>query len=86
MKEYWIDFSGCVKVEADNANEAESKFWSATSPFRAMEGFSNDVWDVDAVEEVVDFPSTINNPNAPNLQDLEDFWNDKLYSFLFLTG
>jgi len=80
MKEYWIDFSGYVKVEAENADEAERKFWDAVNtkcPFLAKDGFNDDVWDLDATEEVTNFPSAINNPNAPNLQDIEDFWNDK---------
>lgn len=98
MKEYWIDFSGYVKVEAENADEAERKFWgtiNTNNPFLRC-GFSEDVWDLDATEEVsddiyngwhkenvVDFlldredEPTFKNPNAPNLQDIEDFWNDK---------
>lgn len=96
MKEYWIDFSGYVKIEAENEKEAEYKFWHAKSPFRSVEGFSEDVWGLDGIEEVsndpyngwnkenvVDFlldredEPTFKNPNAPNLQDIEDFWNDK---------
>ena len=76
MKEFWIDFSGYVKVEAENGDEAERKFWHAKSPFRGAEGFSDDVWDIDATTEV-DEISTIDNPNKPTLQDIEDFWNDK---------
>lgn len=79
MKKFWIDFSGYVTVEAENADEAERKFWHAINtkcPFLTWGGFSDDVWDVDATTEV-DEISTIDNPNAPNLQDIEDFWNDK---------
>lgn len=79
MKEFWIDFSGYLKVEADNADEAERKFWHAINtkcPFLGKDGFSDDVWDVDATQEVNEIPA-IDNPNAPNLQDIEDFWNDK---------
>ena len=99
MKEYWIDFSGYLKVKAKNADEAERKFWDAVNnncPFSIYQGFSDDVWDLDATEEVtddlyngwnkenvVDFlldkedKPTFGNLNAPNLQDIEDFWNDK---------
>lgn len=57
MKEFWIDFSGYLKVEAENADEAERKFWHAINtkcPFLARDGFSDDVWDLDATEEVSD--------------------------------
>ncbi len=57
MKEYWIDFSGYLKVEAENADEAERKFWNAVNtkcPFLGRDGFSDDVWDLDATEEVTD--------------------------------
>ena len=75
MKEFWIDFSGYVKVKANNIDEAERKLWSAKSPFRGVEGFSDDVWDIDGIEEVGN--TSIDNPNKPNLQDIEDFWNDR---------
>jgi len=55
MKEFYIDFSGYLKVEAENADEAERKFWNAVNtkcPFLAKDGFSDDVWDLDATEEV----------------------------------
>ena len=57
MKEYWIDFSGYLKVEAENADEAERKFWNAVNtkcPFSARDGFSDDVLDLDSTEEVSD--------------------------------
>lgn len=79
MKEFWIDFSGYLKVEAENADEAERKFWHAVNtkcPFLTWNGFSDDVWDLDAIEEVNEV-STIDNPNKPTLQSIEDFWNDK---------
>lgn len=79
MKEFWIDFSGYVTVEAENDDEAERKFWHAINtkcPFLDKDGFKDDVWDVDATQEV-DEISTIDNPNKPTLQDIEDFWNDK---------
>ena len=79
MKKFWIDFSGYVVVEAENADEAERRFWHAVHtkcPFLSWNGFSDDVWDVDATTEV-DEVSTIDNPNKPTFQDIEDFWNDK---------
>ena len=80
MKKFWIDFSGYVTVEVENANRAERKFWDAIHnkcPFLDRDGFSDDVWDIiDITEEDFDV-STIDNPNKPTLQDLEDFWNDK---------
>lgn len=76
MKEYWIDFSGYLKVEAENADEAERKFCTTKSPFRGNSDFSNDVWEIESIKEVANEP-TFDNPNTPNLQDLEDFWNDK---------
>lgn len=80
MKEFWIDFSGYLKVKAENEEEAERKFWDAVNnncPFSTYQGFNDDVWDLDTIEPVVDFPNAIDNPNTPNMQDLEDFWNDK---------
>ena len=79
MKKFWIDFSGYVTVEAENADEAERKFWHAINTqcgFCGRSEFSDEVWDIDATTEV-DEISTIDNPNAPNLQDIEDFWNDR---------
>ncbi len=79
MKKFWIDFSGYVTVEAENADEAERKFWHAINTqcgFCGRNEFSDDVWDIDATTEV-DEISTIDNPNKPTLQNIEDFWNDK---------
>lgn len=79
MKEFWIDFSGYVTVEAENADEAERKFWDAVHtkcPFHFKDGFTIDVWDIDNTQEV-DEVSTIDNPNKPTAEDWEDFWNDK---------
>ncbi len=79
MQKIWIDFSGYVTVEAENADEAERKFWHAINTqcgFCGRNEFSDDVWDIDATTEV-DEISTIDNPNKPTLQNIEDFWNDK---------
>lgn len=32
MSEYFLDFSGYCKIEADNRNEALAKFWGSTQP------------------------------------------------------
>jgi hypothetical protein len=71
MKEFYIDFSGYVVVEAENADEAERKFWSAIHrhcPFDSCQDFRDDVWDVDATEEVTDDIS-----NVWNKQSVVDF-------------
>lgn len=47
---YWIDFSGYVCVEAKDEDEAEHLFWVQFAKDVA-EPFSNDVWDIDGVEE-----------------------------------
>lgn len=55
---FWIDFSGYVCVEAKSAEEAERLFWERFVKDVA-EPFSDDVWDIDGVEEKVEFsPST----------------------------
>ena len=79
MKEFWIDFSGYVTVEAEDADEAERKFWHAVNTqcgFCGRNEFNDIVWDLDATTEV-DEVSIIDNPNKPALQDIENFWNDK---------
>lgn len=47
---YWIDFSGYVKVEADSQEDAERKFWGEFVR-DCREPFSDDVWDIDGIEE-----------------------------------
>ena len=57
MKKFYIDFSGYVVVEAENADEAERKFWNAIHrhcPFDSCQDFRDDVWDLDATEEATD--------------------------------
>lgn len=49
---YWIDFSGYVKVEADSREDAERKFW-AQFVNNCYEPFSDDVWDIENIEESV---------------------------------
>lgn len=74
MKEFYIDFSGYVKVRAENDGDAERKFWR-NFVNNCSEPFSDDVWDIDGIEEIGNI--SIDNPNKPNLQDIEDFWNDR---------
>lgn len=74
---YWIDFSGYVCVEAESAEDAESKFWQKFVP-DASEPFSDDVWNIDGIEERVD--GDLLEPvygGNPTQKDLEDFWNNK---------
>lgn len=48
---YWIDFSGYVKVEANSQEDAEQKFWHEFVR-DCREPFSNDVWDIEFIEEI----------------------------------
>lgn len=53
MKQFWVDFSGYVKVDADTAEEAEKKFWNFV--YRNFDcshsDLSDDVWDIETIEE-----------------------------------
>lgn len=54
MKEFWVDFSGYLKIEADTPEEAERKFWKFVNNGISLTGeLSDDVWDIEAIEEVV---------------------------------
>lgn len=33
MKKFWIDFAGSFLVEAENAKEAQNKFWQFTNNY-----------------------------------------------------
>ena len=50
--EFWIDFNGYLKIEAEDKNDAESKFWDWVNSISANGDFSDDVWDVDVIEPV----------------------------------
>lgn len=50
---YWIDFSGYVKVEADSKEDAEQKFWALFAG-ACHEPFSDDVWDIDGIEDITE--------------------------------
>lgn len=76
MKEYYIDFSGYVKVKAESEEDATEKFW-ALFVSNCVKPFSDDVWDIDGVEEIGKETKIFTNPNMPNLSELEDFWQDK---------
>ena len=52
MKEFWIDFSGYLRVKAENADDAERKMLKLINEkFNLTEDFSNDVWNIEYVEE-----------------------------------
>lgn len=53
-KEFWVDFSGYVKIKAENEIEAEKKFWDFVNANcdTSFSDLSDDVWDIDAIEEV----------------------------------
>lgn len=54
MDEYWIDFSGYLKVKAESADEAEQKFWDFIHEHIDLShtDLSDDVWDIDSIEIV----------------------------------
>lgn len=77
MKEYWLDFSGYMKVRAENETEAEQKFWDFINNYIQLShtDFSDDVWDLDSIEEVYD-------EEAPGVkeatsEDWDRFWEGK---------
>ena len=51
---YWIDFSGYLKVEADSPEDAERKMWELINSYNLTGDFSDDVWDIDGIEEAVE--------------------------------
>jgi hypothetical protein len=73
---YWIDFSGYVKVEADSKEEAESLFWRWFVQ-NCREPFSDDVWDIDGIEEAKEGDLLEPSSNEITAQDWEDFWHDR---------
>lgn len=52
MKEFYVDFSGYLTVQAESADEAEQKTWDWINAGKLPEGFFNDVWDIDCIEEI----------------------------------
>ena len=80
MKKYWIDFSGYACVDAENEEDAERLFW-AKFVKDVDEPFSDDVWDIDGIEE-----RPKGDPLEPvygdtfktlSAQEIEDFWHDR---------
>lgn len=55
MKKFWIDFSGYVCVEAENAEQAEQKMFDAIDRTLVFPtDFSDDVWEIDCIDESID--------------------------------
>ena len=52
---YWVDFSGYLKIEADSPEDAERKMWEWINSHSLTGDFSDDVWDIDGIEEAADF-------------------------------
>ena len=53
MKEFWVDFSGYLKIKADSPAEAERKFWRFIDEGIDLSSgdLSDDVWDLETIEE-----------------------------------
>lgn len=49
---FWVDFNGYLKIEAEDKQDAESKFWDWVNSITASGDFSDDVWDVDVIEPI----------------------------------
>lgn len=50
--EYWVDFSGYLKIKADSKEDAERKMWKLINErFNVSGDYSDDVWDIDGIEE-----------------------------------
>ena len=76
---WYIDFSGYCMIEAETAEEAETKFWKGLRP--PCEEAFDDVWDIDGIEERPEedplepvYGDTFKTPSA---QEIEDFWHDR---------
>lgn len=52
--EYYVDFSGYLRVEADSADEAEAKMWEFINGIILPHDISDDVWDIDGIEACYD--------------------------------
>ena len=93
MKKFWIDFSGYVCVEAENAEQADQKMWDAINQTLAFPtDFSDDVWDIDGIEERIDEGSlletvysekdidimkAIANGHIPSEDEWRAFWDEE---------
>ena len=50
--EYWVDFSGYLKIKADSKEDAERKMWELINEhFNVSGDYSDDVWDIENIEE-----------------------------------
>lgn len=56
MKEFWVDFSGYMKIKADSKEEAARKFWNfiANDISPSTDDLSDDVWEVEGIEETAE--------------------------------
>ena len=52
MKEYWVDFSGYLKVKANSVDEVERKMWNFINGINVTDGLSDDVWEIEMIEEI----------------------------------
>ena len=51
-KDFRVDFSGYLKIKAKDADEAKQKAWDCINSITISGDYSDDVWDIDNVEEV----------------------------------
>lgn len=68
---WYVDFTGYCEIEAETAEEAETKFWKGVRP--PCEEAFNDVWDIDNIELAETRPFsfiTKFTPEVPNLDGL----------------
>lgn len=56
MKEFWVDFSGYIKVKADSDKEAREKFWHFVQEGIDLHdsGLSGEMWNIEGVEEITE--------------------------------
>lgn len=79
MKEYWLDFSGYMKVRAENEIEAEQKFWDFINNYLQLShtDFSDDVWDLDGIEEVYNEEEEASGVKDATSEDWDKFWEGR---------
>lgn len=69
---WYIDFSGYCMIEAETAEEAETKFWKGLRP--PCEEAFDDVWDIDNVELAETKPFSFITEFIPGVTNLEDLF------------
>lgn len=56
MNEYWIDFSGYLKVKATSPDDADRKMWNLINSMSMIDNFfddfSDDEWEIESIEKV----------------------------------